>query len=116
MYFPKYLERKSNSHKDSLCYRARFDKNYACLIAQIYPGILPLRGIPGFVRVVDSKTLAFPDYDGNGMFKSQGNILVVRVQAEQIFPNCPRYIHITLADSRGTRKTCPAVDWVSRTP
>jgi uncharacterized protein len=75
-----------------------------------------------------------PDYDGNGMFKSLGNILVnphvgmlfidfehpgrmringtatehnddpllseypgaqliVRVQAEQIFPNCPRYIH-----------------------
>ncbi len=75
-----------------------------------------------------------PDYDGNGMFKSLGNMLVnphvgmlfidfehpdcmrvngtatahdddallseypgaqliVRVQAEQIFPNCPRYIH-----------------------
>ena len=91
-------------------------------------------GMPGFVRVLDSTTLAFPDYDGNGMFKSLGNMLVnphvgmlfidfehpdrmrvngtatahdddpllseypgaqliVRVQAEQIFPNCPRYIH-----------------------
>ena len=91
-------------------------------------------GMPGFVRVLDSNTLAFPDYDGNGMFKSLGNMLVnphvgmlfidfehpdrmrvngtatahdddpllseypgaqliVRVQAEQIFPNCPRYIH-----------------------
>ena len=91
-------------------------------------------GMPGFVRVLNSTTLAFPDYDGNGMFKSLGNILVnphvgmlfmdfehpgrmringtaieydddpllceypgaqliVRVQAEQIFPNCPRYIH-----------------------
>src|SRR5213080_3582563 len=91
-------------------------------------------GMPGFVRVVDSTTLAFPDYDGNGMFKSLGNTLVnphvgmlfidfehpdriringiatlhdddpllseypgaqliVRVQAKQIFPNCPRYIH-----------------------
>jgi len=91
-------------------------------------------GLPGFVRVVNSNTLAFPDYDGNGMFKSLGNMLVnphvgmlfidfehpgrmringtatvhdddpllseypgaqliVRVQAEQIFPNCPRYIH-----------------------
>jgi predicted pyridoxine 5'-phosphate oxidase superfamily flavin-nucleotide-binding protein len=91
-------------------------------------------GRPGFVRVVDSGTLAFPSYDGNGMFKSLGNILVnpqvgllfidfetpkrlrvngrasvreddpllddfvgaqliVRVEAEAIFPNCPRYIH-----------------------
>ncbi len=91
-------------------------------------------GIPGFVRVVDERTLAFPDYDGNGMFKSLGNILVnpkvgllfvdfenpsrmrvngtasvstddpllaelsgaqlvVRVRAEHIFPNCPRYVH-----------------------
>jgi predicted pyridoxine 5'-phosphate oxidase superfamily flavin-nucleotide-binding protein len=91
-------------------------------------------GLPGFVRVVDERTLAFPDYDGNGMFKSLGNILlnphvgllflsferprrlrvngvatvnqddplmaeypgaqlVVRVQAQRIFPNCPRYIH-----------------------
>ena len=91
-------------------------------------------GMPGFVRVLNSNTLAFPDYDGNGMFKSLGNMLVnphvgmlfidfehpdrmringtatvhdddpllsehpgaqliIRVQAEQIFPNCPRYIH-----------------------
>ena len=33
-------------------------------------------GTPGFVRVVDRRTLAFPSYDGNGMFKSLGNILV----------------------------------------
>ncbi len=91
-------------------------------------------GTPGFVRVVDATTLAFPSYDGNGMFRSLGNIavnpkvgllfidferptrmrvngtaslhdddallgefegaqLVVRVEAAQIFPNCPRYIH-----------------------
>jgi predicted pyridoxine 5'-phosphate oxidase superfamily flavin-nucleotide-binding protein len=91
-------------------------------------------GIPGFVRIVDASTLAFPSYDGNGMFKSLGNTLVnphvgmlfidfespkrlrvngrastreddpllaqfvgaqliVRVQADAIFPNCPRYIH-----------------------
>jgi len=91
-------------------------------------------GLPGFVRVVDARTLAFPSYDGNGMFKSLGNVivnpkvgmlfidfespkrlrvngrasidegdpllaqfagaqLIVRVQAEAIFPNCPRYIH-----------------------
>ena len=91
-------------------------------------------GQPGFVRVVDESTLAFPSYDGNGMFRSLGNALVnpkvgmlfvdferpnrmringiaslhdddelltsfegaqliVRVHAERIFPNCPRYIH-----------------------
>jgi predicted pyridoxine 5'-phosphate oxidase superfamily flavin-nucleotide-binding protein len=31
-------------------------------------------GAPGFVRVVDPRTLAFPNYDGNGMFLSMGNI------------------------------------------
>ena len=33
-------------------------------------------GEPGFVRVLDERTLAFPGYDGNGMFKSFGNLLV----------------------------------------
>ncbi|MFL5044023.1 MAG: pyridoxamine 5'-phosphate oxidase family protein [Xanthobacteraceae bacterium] len=32
-------------------------------------------GMPGFVRVTGASELAFPDYDGNGMFKSLGNIL-----------------------------------------
>lgn len=91
-------------------------------------------GLPGFVRILDDRTLAFPDYDGNGMYRSWGNVLVnpqigllfldfetpkrlrvngtakisgddpllgefpgaifiVRVAAERIFPNCPRYIH-----------------------
>ncbi len=91
-------------------------------------------GLPGFVRVVGPGALAFPDYDGNGMFKSLGNVLanpgvgmlfidfekpqrlrvngrasvswddpllaefagaklIVRVEADAIFPNCPRYIH-----------------------
>ncbi len=30
-------------------------------------------GAPGFVRVLDERTLAFPAYDGNGMFLSLGN-------------------------------------------
>lgn len=33
-------------------------------------------GDPGFVRVLDSRTVAFPAYDGNGMFLSAGNVLV----------------------------------------
>jgi uncharacterized protein len=91
-------------------------------------------GDPGFVTVVDDRTLAFPNYDGNGMYLSMGNVeathrvgllfidfehqrrmrvdgiaelrhddpllaryssaqFVVRVRAERIYPNCPRYIH-----------------------
>jgi predicted pyridoxine 5'-phosphate oxidase superfamily flavin-nucleotide-binding protein len=91
-------------------------------------------GEPGFVRVLDERTIALPSYDGNGMYLSMGNLLVnphvgllfinfeqrkrlrlngvasiaeddpllaeypeaqfvVRVRAEQVFPNCPRYIH-----------------------
>jgi uncharacterized protein len=93
-------------------------------------------GDPGFVRVLDEHTVAFPNYDGNGMYLSMGNLLVnphlgmlfidftaespsrlrlngiasideddpligswpgaqfvVRVNALQVFPNCPRYIH-----------------------
>lgn len=33
-------------------------------------------GAPGFARVVAPDLLVFPDYDGNGMFRSLGNILV----------------------------------------
>jgi predicted pyridoxine 5'-phosphate oxidase superfamily flavin-nucleotide-binding protein len=33
-------------------------------------------GDPGFVRVLDERTIAFPVYDGNGMFLTAGNMLV----------------------------------------
>jgi len=33
-------------------------------------------GAPGFVQVAAPDLLVFPDYDGNGMFKSLGNIAV----------------------------------------
>ncbi len=33
-------------------------------------------GEPGFVRVLDETTLAFPSYDGNGMYLSAGNVIV----------------------------------------
>src|SRR5438067_1211492 len=91
-------------------------------------------GPEGFVRVAAPDQLTFPDYDGNGMFRSLGNLRVnpqvgllfirtgekrgrlrvngraeiifensaiaeipaaqalIRVTAEHIFPNCPRYI------------------------
>ena len=33
-------------------------------------------GEPGFVKILDDRTIAFPNYDGNGMFLSMGNVLV----------------------------------------
>ena len=33
-------------------------------------------GNPGFVRVVDEKHIAFPDYNGNSMFNTLGNLTV----------------------------------------
>src|SRR5882672_11032087 len=33
-------------------------------------------GLPGFVRLTGQSELTFPDYDGNGMFKSLGNLAV----------------------------------------
>jgi hypothetical protein len=35
-------------------------------------------GEPGFVRVIDEHTIAFPNYDGNGMYLSMGNVLETR--------------------------------------
>ena len=35
-------------------------------------------GDPGFVRALDPKTLAFPCYDGNGMYLSMGNVAANR--------------------------------------
>lgn len=114
-------------------------------------------GEPGFVEVLDERTVAFPNYDGNGMFMSAGNILtnpkvgmlfidwenqwrmrlngtasidfadplqgewpeaqfVVRVRAEEVFPNCPRYIHkMQLVERSGfvPKAECqtPEPDW-----
>lgn len=39
-----------------------------------YPTCSHKGGNVGFVKVVDSKTLAFPSLDGNGMYLSMGNI------------------------------------------
>ena len=105
-------------------------------------------GLPGFVRVVAADELVFPSYDGNGMFKSLGNLLVnpqvgllfidfespkrlrvngrasvhrddpllaqfegaqliVRVRAEAIFPNCPRYIHRMQTLEQSVYAPCP---------
>jgi len=38
------------------------------------PSVSYKGGEKGFVKVIDSQTLAFPSYDGNGMFLSMGNL------------------------------------------
>ena len=39
-----------------------------------FPTVSHKGGPPGFVKVLDPTTVAFPNYDGNGMFLSMGNI------------------------------------------
>lgn len=99
-----------------------------------YPTCSHKGGQPGLITVVNPSELAFPSYDGNGMYLSMGNIngnekigmlmmdfqiphrlrihgnarieendsllkkypgaeLMVRVDIQEIFINCPRYIH-----------------------
>ena len=41
-----------------------------------FPDVSYKGGLPGFVRVLDYSVLAFPNYDGNGMYKSLGNVRV----------------------------------------
>lgn len=43
-------------------------------------------GQPGFVQVLDSQTLQWPDYTGNGMFQTLGN-LALSPQAGLLFPD-----------------------------
>ncbi len=40
-----------------------------------FPDVSYKGGRPGFVQVVDDNTLRFPSYDGNGMYRSIGNIV-----------------------------------------
>jgi uncharacterized protein len=114
-------------------------------------------GDVGLVKVVEPTTIAFPSYDGNGMYLSMGNIsgngnvgilfidfetparlrlhgvasidfddplkpawkeaeLVVRVKVDEIFVNCPRYVHRyqRVAQSRYTPKAeteTPFAEW-----
>ncbi len=40
-----------------------------------WPDVSYKGGRPGFVHVLDDRTLRFPSYDGNGMYRSVGNIV-----------------------------------------
>jgi predicted pyridoxine 5'-phosphate oxidase superfamily flavin-nucleotide-binding protein len=40
-----------------------------------WPDVSYKGGAPGFVKVIDGQRIVFPSYDGNGMFRSVGNIM-----------------------------------------
>lgn len=44
--------------------------------AQGHPDCSYKGGLPGFVQVHDDRTLVIPDYDGNGMYRTWGNVLL----------------------------------------
>ena len=48
---------------------------FATADSQGRPQVSYKGGDPGFVKVVDETTLAFPIFDGNGLFLSTGNVL-----------------------------------------
>jgi predicted pyridoxine 5'-phosphate oxidase superfamily flavin-nucleotide-binding protein len=62
---------------NDMAFIARMDMFFlATADADGYPNCSYKGGDPGFVRVVDARTIAFPNYDGNGMYLSLGNALV----------------------------------------
>ena len=122
-------------------------------------------GDPGFVRVVGENILEWPDYDGNRMYRSLGNIIrnprlgllfirfdgtrfdgsarlrvngkavldesdaarkgipgakrIIRMTAEHIFTNCPRYIPTMASEGASVFTprngyTPPEPEWKSR--
>ena len=60
-------------------------------------------GDPGFVRVLDRTTVAFPCYDGNGMFFSMGNLLG-NVQVGLLFINFEKPHRLRLQGIRQRRR------------
>src|ERR1041385_4161850 len=64
------------SEKDKAYIEAREMFFLATSDAEGRPNCSYKGGDPGFIRVLDEHTVAFPNYDGNGMYLSMGNALV----------------------------------------
>ncbi len=61
-----------------------------------WPDVSYKGGLPGFLRVLDPRTLAWADYDGNGMFRSLGNVIVnPRVQLLFVDFERPRRMRVS---------------------
>jgi predicted pyridoxine 5'-phosphate oxidase superfamily flavin-nucleotide-binding protein len=71
---PMVIEKEvSDQHREFISARDMFWLASVDLNGQ--PTVSYKGGDPGFVKVLDNKTLAFPCYDGNGMFLSMGNLI-----------------------------------------
>ena len=68
------LQRDEISKEDQLFIEGRDMFFLSTVDEEGRPTVSYKGGDPGFVKVVDKNTIAFPDYDGNGMFYSLGNI------------------------------------------
>ena len=68
------LRRPAFTDEDAAFIGTRHFFFLATATAEGHPDCSFKGGDPGFVRVLAPDLLAFPDYDGNGMFKSLGNI------------------------------------------
>jgi uncharacterized protein len=52
-------------------------------------------GLPGFIQVLDSRTLELPAYDGNGMYRTLGNASAQpRVGLLFLFPELPAKLRV----------------------
>ncbi|MFI9239203.1 pyridoxamine 5'-phosphate oxidase family protein [Streptomyces sp. NPDC053079] len=52
-------------------------------------------GLPGFLRVPDSRTLEIPSYDGNGMYRTLGNAMAAPgVGLLFLFPELPAKLRV----------------------
>jgi len=70
------LSRTAFSTEDREFIESRMFFFFATADEQGFPDCSYKGGDPGFVRVTAADELAFPSYDGNGMFRSLGNVLV----------------------------------------
>jgi predicted pyridoxine 5'-phosphate oxidase superfamily flavin-nucleotide-binding protein len=72
----RFVQRRTIDAKDKAFIEARDMFFLATADADGRPQCSYKGGDPGFVKVLDETTLAFPNYDGNGMYLSMGNVLV----------------------------------------
>ena len=72
----RFLQR-AQIDEDDRAFIERMDMFFlATADAEGHPQCSYKGGEPGFVRVLDATTIAFPNYDGNGMYLSMGNLAV----------------------------------------
>jgi predicted pyridoxine 5'-phosphate oxidase superfamily flavin-nucleotide-binding protein len=61
--------------KDKIFIQSRDMFFLSTIDAQGRPTVSYKGGDPGFIKVINETSIAFPSYDGNGMFLSMGNII-----------------------------------------